>query len=253
MNIINNIHDSWKPVMGMLYQEPLNTLRNEVLLNCSYQPQPENIFRIFEKDVKDIRAVILGQDPYPTPGNAIGRAFAINKDVRPPVSLKNIIREVINGGCLNCDENHKQELIENIFVQHPQYQTLEHWDKQGVFLLNTALTVETGKAGSHLSYWKPFIQRVINYISIENPCIWLLWGRKAQAFLPYIEDQMIMDNHNDATIEYVPASGIENYIFTAPHPAAEAYAGGKAGFFGCNHFKYVNKVLEANKKETINW
>ena len=241
MNLIEKIHTDWLPVINLLYQEPLVSLNENILPNISFQPKKENIFNVFQIPIKNIKVVILGQDPYPTPGDAIGRAFAVSENTKIPVSLRNISQELENEG-----------LKESHNFDNP-WKTLEHWQEQGVFLLNTALTVETGKAGSHLKYWQEFTKRVISHISLTQPCIWLLWGKKAQNFIPYIKNPYIVKDYDNETIQNIPSNEDWNYILTAPHPAAEAYSGGKAGFFGCNHFMYTNRVLQNLKKAPINW
>lgn len=182
--------------------------------------------------------------PYPTPGDAVGRAFAIEEGRRIPASLRNIKQEVYTGGVITYDSLKPLD----------EWATLEHWTDQGVFLLNTALTVETGKAGSHLKYWQEFTKRIISYISIEKPCIWVLWGRKAQEFIPYINyNPFMVKGYNRNTIKEIPASPDYNYILTAPHPAAESYSGGNAGFYGCNHFHYINEILIKKHINPIMW
>jgi uracil-DNA glycosylase len=244
MKIADTFDSSWHPIINLLYQEPLKTLSEKILPNISYQPEAKNIFRIFSMPVTDIKVVILGQDPYPTPGNAIGRAFAVSEFRNMPVSLRNIEKEIFNSVGNNLD-----------FTGDRHWKTLQSWEDQGVFLLNSALTVETGKAGSHLKYWKDFTFRVISHISTTNPCIWILWGKKAQAFRPYIQPPRMMnvDFYDEETINEIPANADYNYILQAPHPAAEAYSGGKAGFFGCNHFLFANTILKKTKSKQITW
>lgn len=232
MNPKDRIHKEWKEVVPLLFQEPLVSL-NKYLNNISYQPKPENIFRVFEVPISSIKVVILGQDPYPTPGDAIGLSF-VNGTGKTPVSLRNIYKEI----------------TDSTGIVEPN---INDWQKQGVFLLNTALTVETGKAGSHLKYWENFTKKVITTISVTQPCIWVLWGAKAQAFAPYIHHQFPVRGYDKKTIEDIPIHPDWNYVLTAPHPAAEAYAGGKAGFFGCNHFSYINSILEKRSVEKIIW
>lgn len=243
MNPIEKIHTDWLPVINLLYQEPLVSLNENILPNISFQPKKENIFNVFQIPVSNIKVVILGQDPYPTPGDAIGRAFAVSENTKIPVSLRNIMQEI------------GESILEfsSSDYDKSKWKTLEHWQEQGVFLLNTALTVETGKAGSHLKYWQEFTKRVVSHISLTQPCIWLLWGKKAQDFIPYIKNPYIVKGYDNETIQNIPSNEDWNYILTAPHPAAEAYSGGKAGFFGCNHFMYTNRVLQNLKKAPIYW
>lgn len=241
MNPKEVIHESWIPVINAeLYKQPLQHLNESILPNISYQPQPHNIFRAFEMPVDKIKVVILGQDPYPTPGDAIGKAFAVSLDTRVPTSLRIISKEIIESkSTLSLDFDH--------------WKTLQHWSNQGVFLLNTALTVETGKAGSHLKYWEEFTKRIISFISSQQPCIWVLWGAKAQKFKPYISKQFRVQGYDLDTIKLIPGDKQLNYILTAPHPAAEAYSGGNAGFYGCNHFLFINEILNKTKQRPIYW
>ena len=244
MNPTEIIDKSWIPVLSQLHQEPLKSLYEELLPNISYQPLKEDIFRVFEMPVNKIKVVILGQDPCSTPGDAIGLAFATRAERKLPTSLRNIQMEIA--------EEHLGDL--NYILTYPEWKTLDHWRKQGVFLLNTALTVETGKAGSHIKYWEEFTKKVIQYISVQNPCLWLLWGAKVQKFIPSIKScPFMVKGYNRTTIQDIPANNDYNYILTAPHPAAETYSGGKAGFYGSNHFVFVNKILKKNKLKQINW
>lgn len=245
--MIPNIDESWRPITSLLYEEPLKTLNEQILTNCSYQPKKENIFNVFQMPVNKIKVVVLGQDPYPTPGDAIGRAFAVSGNTKAPVSLKIIYKELCTTTGLMPRDYNVNEI--------PYYwKLLQHWQDQGVFLLNTALTVETGKAGSHLKYWEEFTKRVISHISTTQPCIWLLWGKKAEKFIPFInKNPFFVKNYDKETIKSIPSNEDWNYILSAPHPAAEAYMGGNAGFYGCNHFIYTNEILKNLKKQTINW
>ena len=129
-----------------------------------YYPAKENIFRVFEMPVEDIKVVILGQDPYPNPNQSIGLAFAVSKEIKKPASLKMIERE----------------------VGHPLDRTLQNWIDQGVFLLNVGLTVKRGQPGSHIRLWHPFTINIIKFISEHHPVIWMLWGKFAEAYAEYI-------------------------------------------------------------------
>ena len=248
MNPTEIIDKSWIPVLSQLHQEPLKSFYEELLPNISYQPLKEDIFRVFEMPVNKIKVVILGQDPYPTPGDAVGLAFATRAERKLPASLRIIIQEIGESVYYFSREDFKPTYDDS------DWKTLDHWRKQGVFLLNTALTVETGKAGSHIKYWEEFTKKVIQYISVQNPCLWLLWGAKVQKFIPSIKScPFMVKGYNKTTIQDIPANNDYNYILTAPHPAAETYLGGKAGFYGSNHFVLVNKILKKNKLKQINW
>lgn len=236
MNIREQIHSSWQPILPLLYQEPLLTLNNKILPNIYYQPHKDNIFRVFEDSLKSIKVVILGQDPYPTPGDANGLAFATFEDRKLPASLKVIIKELTDS-------------IPEFKYDNPDWKTLDHWRKQGIFLLNTALTVESGKANSHTDYWKPFTKFIINFISSQQPCIWLLWGRKAQEYKSYIHYGITVTK---LTIDQIQVDKYHNYILEASHPASELYKPG-SGFYGCNHFNLTNNILNKNKYNYINF
>ena len=119
-----------------------------------------------------------------------------------------------------------------------------------MFLLNTALTVEAGIAGSHIPYWSTFTKRVIQLISKENPCIWLLWGKKAQEFSLNIFKPFPVRDYTRETIQDIPVADY-NYILEAPHPAASLYS--SVNFVGCEHFLLANEILKANKKKIIVW
>lgn len=233
MRPIDTIHKSWKPILHKLYEEPLRTLTEVVLPNTSFQPAPENIFRVFKAPLESIKVVLLGQDPYPTKGVAVGLSF-VNGANKTPLSLRNIYKEVSQNS-----ERYPKDITT--------------WEQQGVFLLNTALTVETGTPGSHLKYWSDFTKAVIQFISYNHPTIWLLWGQHAQSYRGNISRPIRMSSYGMDIIEDMPKVDKRNYIFEAPHPASEVYSGGKSGFFGCNHFNMVNEILRAKGIEEINW
>jgi len=171
-------------------------------------PVPDDVFKAFRKcPLGKLKVVILGQDPYHD-GNATGLAFS-NRDllcISP--SLRNIFKEVEN----DCYDGLKLD-------QDPN---LERWAEQGVLLLNTALTVETGRPGVHAELWKPFTQFVLESISKECPAIvYLLWGAHAKGYLEHISKE-------------------SNFILTSPHPSP--FSANK-GFFGNEHFSKTNEIL----------
>ncbi|MDR2579412.1 MAG: uracil-DNA glycosylase [Fibromonadaceae bacterium] len=236
-----DIHASWTPIKSLLYE----TLNEKILPNLSntkYQPEREDIFNVFKMPVSDIKVIILGQDPYPTEGNAMGYAFAVPADKKIPASLRVIKEEIVKEFAIPCLANH----------EHPEWRTLKDWRDSGVFLLNTALTIEAGKIGSHLGYWKNCIGSVIKYISKTHPCIWMLWGKKAQSFKGNICNALAFDIEVNSieTIEKMPINNKTNYILEAPHPTAR---GNTKRFKGCNHFLYADAILRKLKKREITW
>lgn len=239
MSPFDKIHFSWHPLIKReLSTEAFLTFRNEILPNMLYYPEKLNIFRVFCMPVTDIKVVILGQDPYHGPGQANGLSFAVNSNIPMPPSLRII----------------QNELGDEVDWQRESWRTLEHWEEQGVFLLNTALTVESAKPGSHLAYWEDFTKKVIYFIGYHNPCIWMLWGQKAQRFVANLPAKTIFDvrGYDDKTIKQIPNNSDYNYILRAAHPAAEAYKS-NAGFIGCNHFKFANEILSLQGQKSINW
>lgn len=256
MNPKERIHKDWLPITSLLYEPELQMLNQDILPEISYQPSKENIFKVFEVPISSIKVVILGQDPYPSVGDATGLAFSVPSNRRIPQSLRNIATEISNNieieGDSIIEKMKPAQFVANTDV-YPEWKTLDHWQKQGVFLLNTALTVETGKPGSHLKYWEDFTKTIVSFISLSQPCIWLLWGTKAQKFIPYInKNRFDVKGYTKESIKDIPINPDYNYVLTAAHPAAESYSS-NAGFYGCNHFCYTNSILENKGLNKINW
>lgn len=182
-------------------------------------PSKENIFRAFElTPLERVKVVILGQDPYPTPGNANGLAFSVNKGQKLPMSLRNIFKEL--------SLEYKTE---------PRTDgDLTDWAKQGVLLLNTVLTVRKKSPNSHKGLgWESFTDDVIRYLdSREQSMAFILWGNKAK------EKMSLLQNKN-------------HLVLTASHPSP--MSANKGGFFGCNCFINANGYLKENGLEMIKW
>lgn len=181
-------------------------------------PSPENIFRVFDINPQDIKVVILGQDPYYNPGQAMGLAFSVNPEVKTPKSLINIFKEL------------KSDL--DIERTNPD---LSDWHEQGVFLLNTALSVPEKEPNKHKKYWKSFTNDLIRYLTRINPnIVYIMWGNNAKAFGQKIETYL---NSNDL-------------IHYAPHPSPlSAYQ----GFFNSKPFSWTNQKLKELGKTEIEW
>lgn len=160
-------HDSWIPHLQDVFKndEGLKILNTTILPKCQFYPPVDNIFRVFQIPLNEIKLVILGMDPYPN-GEAIGYAFLVDPTLeKKPYSLK-IIEEELG---------------------HPINN--EDWLNKGVFPINVSLTVEKKKPGSHMMYWKSFSTEVVRTISNYNPCEWLLMGRNAQFYSKFINKQ----------------------------------------------------------------
>lgn len=181
-----------------------------------WQPAPGAIFRALELTPPDkLRVVVLGQDPYPTPGRATGLAFAFPPGTPPRDSLRNILRE----------------LKDDLSIDRAQGD-LSGWADQGVLLLNTALTVPVGQAGGHGRLgWAPLIAQVLARAAATRPLAWLLWGDKAQAAAGPLDT----DRH---------------LVVRSAHPSPlSAYR----GFLGSRPFSTVNTWLCARGEAPIDW
>jgi len=207
------------PVMRKKETTELSRKIQEERSKYNVYPSPENVLRAFSLcDPIDFKVVILGQDPYHTPGMAIGLAFGVPNllsEKQLPPSLKTIIKEVKQStGEYNGDND------------------LTSWAKQGVLLLNTALTVREGEANSHSKLWNDFTKEIISNIDKEfDNLIFMLWGKHAQYYAKQI-------NH------------AKHYILTAGHPSP---LNTKDVFIGCNHFNKANEVLKEDGKQQIKW
>lgn len=202
------------------FVELMDFLKEEYSKN-NIVPEQENMFKAFQSvPYEDIKVVILGQDPYPGRNQATGIAFAVEQKQKIPKSLLNIFKEV-----------------ENEYHHFPKDKTLLSWTKQGVFLLNTTLTVRLGKAGSHRGKgWEQFTDHIIQKIAEkEDPVVFMLWGNAAKEKEPLIVEK-----------------SSKHLILKTSHPSPlSAYR----GFNGCGHFKKANDFIKEHygKKERIIW
>ncbi len=192
---MNKIHISWEPLFD-LYDIDLEKL----YINNIVYPPYELVFRVFEMDVKDIKILLLGQDPYHNPNQANGLSFSVYNNVKIPPSLKNIFKEIN----LEFPERNYKYIHGN----------LEEWFyREKIFLLNASLTVLQNKPNSHIKLWTTFTDDVIDFISNNNDkCIFLLLGNFAKSKSIYIK------NKNNIITEKHPsplAQGfIGSYVFT---------------------------------------
>ena len=202
-----------KPYYKDLYKKVLEEYRSRQIF-----PNPDDIFNAFHlTPLKDVKVVILGQDPYHKDGQAHGLCFSVKPDVEVPPSLVNIYKE----------------LQDDLGCRIPNNGYLVKWAKQGVLMLNTVLTVRAHQANSHRGIgWEQFTDAVIRAVDAQDrPIVFLLWGRPAQ-----MKKSML---HNP-----------KHLILEAPHPSPlSAYR----GFFGCKHFSQTNAFLEKNGLAPIDW
>jgi uracil-DNA glycosylase len=191
-------------------------LRAEVAAGRSYLPAGENILRAFTQPLDGVRVLVVGQDPYPTPGHPVGLSFSVAPGVRPlPRSLQNIFRE----------------LVADLGVAPPTSGDLSPWAERGVLMLNRCLTVEPGKPGSHRGKgWEDVTTQAINaLVARDEPLVAILWGRDAQSLEPMLTD--------------VP-------LVKSAHPSPMS---ADRGFFGSRPFSRVNTYLEELGGDPIDW
>ena len=191
-------------------------LRSELAAGRSYLPAGDRVLRAFTRPLAGVRVLIVGQDPYPTPGHAVGLSFSVERDVRPlPKSLANIYRE----------------LADDLGIEPASHGDLTGWFEQGVLLLNRVLTVRPGVAGSHRGNgWEQVTQCAIEALAARGgPLVAILWGRDAQSLAPMLGD--------------VPR-------IASPHPSPLS---AHAGFFGSRPFSRANNLLERQGAAPIDW
>lgn len=191
-------------------------LRAEVAAGRGYLPGAENILRAFRQPFRDVRVLVMGQDPYPTPGHAVGLSFAVDPHVRPlPRSLANIYREY----------------AEDLGLTPPPHGDLGAWTRSGVLLLNRVLTVEPGNAGAHRRKgWEAVTARAIEaLVERPEPLVAILWGRDAQSLTPLLGDTPVI---------------------ASPHPSPLSAS---RGFFGSRPFSRANAELARLGAEPVDW
>jgi len=214
---------NWKSIINSeqnkTYYKKLNEFIEKQYKITTVYPSKNNIFNAFDLcEYKNLKVVILGQDPYHQPNQAQGLAFSTPKNIKNPPSLVNILKEI------------KSDLGYDSLAINGD---LTFWAKQGVLLLNTVLTVEDSKPNSHKDKgWENFTDNIISYISNnKKDIIFLLWGAYA------IKKSKLINKNN-------------HHILTAPHPSPlSSYR----GFFGCKHFSKINQILETFNKNKIKW
>ena len=216
------LHESWLAALGDVFGDPgMAQLRaflaSEVTSGRRFFPPADRVFNaLWLTPFEDVRVVILGQDPYHGPGQAMGLCFSVPSGVPQPPSLQNIFKE----------------LSSDLGLPIPTSGDLTPWAEQGVLLLNSVLTVAPRSPGSHAGKgWEAFTDRVIRELSERRDgIVFLLWGKYAQ------QKGDIVDRSR-------------HRVLTAAHPSPYS----ASGFFGCRHFSQANTLLEAARREPVDW
>lgn len=220
--LFNQVNNEWLSIFKSEVNKKYFKLIIEELESCSKEnilcPIPKNIFRAFKKtSFSNLKVVIVGQDPYHGRGQANGLSFAVNNDQIIPPSLKNIFNEV-----------------ENDLKKRPNTKkNLESWADQGVLMLNSSLSVKSGKPNSHQNLgWNKFTDKILKHISgNKNNVVFFLWGNFAK------QKKQLIDKNKHLILSSSHPSPLSSYI----------------SFNGCKHFSKSNKYLKQNNLNEINW
>ncbi|MED4128228.1 MULTISPECIES: uracil-DNA glycosylase [Shouchella] len=219
MTILRN---DWHDYVGQefskeYYVQLREFLKHEYANEVVYPPMHDLFNALHLTPYKDVKVVILGQDPYHGPNQAHGLSFSVKPDVKTPPSLKNMYKE----------------LEEDIGCQPPEHGFLESWANQGVLLLNTVLSVRQKQPGSHQGKgWEVFTNNVIATLNKrEKPVAFVLWGKHAQAKLALIDES-------------------KHFIIQSPHPSPFS---AHRGFFGSRPFSKINEWLVSIEESPIDW
>jgi uracil-DNA glycosylase len=192
-------------------------LRAEIAAGRRYLPSGENVLRAFKQPFEQVRVLIVGQDPYPTPGNPVGLSFSVAPEVaRLPPSLVNIFREY----------------SDDLGYPAPANGDLTPWTERGVLLLNRVLTVQPGKPGSHRGKgWEEVTEQAIRALAARQagPLVAILWGRDARTLVPLLDGVPCVES---------------------AHPSPYSAA---SGFFGSRPFSRANQLLEQAGGEPVDW
>ncbi|WP_312350116.1 uracil-DNA glycosylase [Actinomyces sp.] len=202
------------PVEGRVHQLG-SMLRAETAAGNGYLPAGTDVLRAFTYPFDQVKVLIVGQDPYPTPGHAMGLSFSVAPGVAPPRSLQNIFTE----------------MVDDLGVPRPTSGDLTPWSQEGVCLLNRVLTVRAGVPGSHRRRgWEEVTDRAIDaLVARDRPLVAILWGRDAQALQPRLGDTPVV---------------------RSPHPSPLSAS---RGFFGSRPFSRANAMLEAQGASPVDW
>lgn len=210
------MHPSWQAALAD-QRAGLAEIESKVLEDPQLTPAPELVMRAFATPIEEVRVLIVGQDPYPTSGHAIGLSFAVAPEVAPlPRSLQNIMRE----------------LRDDLGKQVSNGGNLQSWSQRGVMLLNRHLTTSTGESAAHFSAgWEPFTDAAIRVLNRArgNKLVAILWGNEAISLKALLPDAQVI---------------------SSPHPSPLS---ARKGFFGSKPFSRANEALRFVGEAEIDW
>ena len=212
------VHPSWAEALSPVEQtihEIGARLREEVAAGNGYLPAGTDVLRAFTYPMQEVKVLIVGQDPYPTPGHPMGLSFSVQPGVKPPRSLENIFAEMVS----------------DLGVDRPTSGDLTPWSRQGVMLLNRVLTVRPGAPASHRGWgWEAVTQRAIEVlVERPEPLVAILWGRPAQSLTPMLG---------------------QTPVIASPHPSPLSAS---RGFFGSRPFSRANDELARMGAQPVDW
>ncbi len=213
------VHPTWVPALEPVAEQVADLgqmLRGEIAAGRAYLPPGDRVLRAFADPFEAVRVLVVGQDPYPTPGHAIGLSFAVERSVRPlPRSLQNVYAE----------------LASDTGLEPPAHGDLSGWAAQGVLLLNRVLTVASGNPGSHRGRgWEDVTDAAVRaLVARGTPLVAVLWGRDAQALAPLLG---------------------QTPTVTSVHPSPLSAS---RGFFGSRPFSQVDAALVAQGSAPVDW
>ena len=212
------VHSSWVEALSPVEQtihEIGARLREEVAAGHGYLPAGTDVLRAFTYPMPEVKVLIVGQDPYPTPGHPMGLSFSVQPGVKPPRSLENIFTEMVS----------------DLGVDRPTSGDLTPWSRQGVMLLNRVLKVRPGAPASHRGGgWETVTQRAIEaLVQRPEPLVAILWGRPAQSLTPMLG---------------------QTPIIASPHPSPLSAS---RGFFGSRPFSRANEELTRLGTQPVDW
>lgn len=208
------VHESWQEVLAPV-EDQVHRMGDFLRAEPAYLPKGDHILRAFHDPFDAVKVLIVGQDPYPTPGHAMGLSFSTMPGVRPPRSLVNIYKE----------------LNDDLGIPPRNDGDLTAWADQGILLLNRVLSVRPGQAGSHRGKgWEEVTQHAITALAQRGtPLVAILWGRDAQTAQRFLGDTPVI---------------------TSAHPSPLSAS---RGFFGSRPFSRANEALEAQGAQPVNW